>query len=321
VGDTTRLLSGQTATIGVIPAAGRLTKAQLVVNGVPFESLPAAPFETTFTVPFGIDSLYLRFDLLDAVGRDAGVPVLLVPVVSDPGTQVVGRVVDGSGQPVEGRRVTLEAQGLLADYFQFHSPLIGLPDVAGLKPVKTSLVSGLDLKNPQHVFGNDPLGLGFGPDYAARFRGEVRIGEGGGRYTFFLRSHKGSRLTIDGELVVQTAPAEGEFAEASGDVTLGPGWHKIEVLYYETVGAALLDLSWAPPGGSRQAIPSQNLLSRDENRTAVSDHAGEFQIPNVPSNLDQIQVRIEAEEPVTSAPVKPVPGGISRIGNVTVGKK
>ena len=113
------------------------------------------------------------------------------------------------------------------------------------------------------------MGLGIAPDYAARFRADLNIEKGGGKCVFFLRSHKGARLLIDGALVTETPEGNSDVAEASGEAMLGPGWHKVELSYYETVGAAQLDLTWMPPGRQQEAIPARQLLQRMERSWAV----------------------------------------------------
>jgi hypothetical protein len=320
--ESSHLISGATATLSANVPNGFTGEVRFFINGVLFETARLAPFTITFTVPSGLDSLNLTAELHSSSGEDSITPSVRIAVVPDSRTEVTGVVADSAGHPVADRRVTLEVQGLVAEYFRFESPLSGLPDLSDRKPVTTTFVPGLNLKNPQRVFGADPLSLGLGPDYAARYRGEIQIGQGGGKYGFFLRAHRGARLSIDGAQVLETPQAGGDFAEADAAVPLGPGWHKIEIVYYEAVGAAWLDLTWALPGADRQPIPPQNLRARGEGRPAITNSAGEFRVPNVPASLDQVQVSIESggAEPITSAPAKPSPSGITALGNITIGK-
>lgn len=76
-----------------------------------------------------------------------------------------------------------------------------------------------------------------------------------GEYTFFSASDDGSRLFIDGKLVVSNDgdhPAD----EKSGKITLAKGDHAIRLSYYENSGQESLTVSWQGPGFQKQEIPS-----------------------------------------------------------------
>ena len=294
------LVAGQTVTAAFeVPDGFDAREVDVFVNGTLFETNRAPSLETTFTVPAGIPAFTLRAVVRNAAGKELAGPLLNIPVRPDPHTTVTGRVVDGAG-----RRVVLEAQGWLAEFFDFDRPLAAEPELDNRAPGKTALVSGLSLKNPRAVFGLDPLGLGLAPDYAARYRTEIAI-ETPGRYAFYLRSHAGASLKVDGISVTQ-------------DADLLPGPHQLEVLSYENTGAYELDLTWAPPDSERQPIPSVLLTARDEAGAVRTNAAGEFAFSNVQASLDQVQVRVPGDAPVVSAPAKPNAAGATRIEEVRI---
>jgi hypothetical protein len=68
--------------------------------------------------------------------------------------------------------------------------------------------------------------------------------------TFFLSTDDGSRLWIDGQLVVDHWGHHGK-EEKSGETTLAPGVHELRIDYYEEYGWAAAHLEWQPEGGER----------------------------------------------------------------------
>lgn len=82
--------------------------------------------------------------------------------------------------------------------------------------------------------------------FALRFAGKIRV-DRPGRYTFFLNSDDGSRLLVDGSLVVDN---DGRHAErvVSSSVELVAGLHDLDVQYFEIDGKKRLELAWSGPG-------------------------------------------------------------------------
>jgi hypothetical protein len=79
-----------------------------------------------------------------------------------------------------------------------------------------------------------------------------------GQYTFYTRSDDGSKLFIDGALVVNNDGDHG-VTERSGALTLSPGRHAIRVEYYNAEGGFWLDAFYKGPGIPRQLIPADRL--------------------------------------------------------------
>ncbi len=85
-----------------------------------------------------------------------------------------------------------------------------------------------------------------------------------GEYTFYTNSDDGSKLYINGDLLVSNDGIRPP-VEKSGTVTLSPGKHQLEVLYFEAFGGQKLEVSYAGPGISKQLIPDEVLfLQGDE---------------------------------------------------------
>jgi sugar lactone lactonase YvrE len=94
--------------------------------------------------------------------------------------------------------------------------------------------------------------------YAFRFRGRIDITTAGS-YRFFTTSDDGSRLLIDGTMVVNNDGLHGA-VEQFGDITLGVGKHTIEVTFFEKTGGASLSVSYQGPGIAKQFVPDTVLL-------------------------------------------------------------
>ena len=115
-------------------------------------------------------------------------------------------------------------------------------------------------------------------NYGLRFSGYISIVTAGA-YTFYTNSDDGSKLYIDGTLVVDNDGLHGAL-EASGSITLGIGRHPIQVDYFEATGGEVLEASYQGPGIAKQIIPVNVLfqcnMTQDLNndcRVALDDFA------------------------------------------------
>lgn len=91
-------------------------------------------------------------------------------------------------------------------------------------------------------------------DFGLVFTGSIDI-QSSGQYTFYTKSDDGSKLFIDGKLVVGN---DGLHAtrEQSGKITLSKGRHSIEVQFFERSGEQVLEALYAGPGISKRQIPN-----------------------------------------------------------------
>lgn len=88
--------------------------------------------------------------------------------------------------------------------------------------------------------------------YAIRFSGDLNAPKEG-KYKFYAESDDGTRLYIDGKLVVDNGgihPAQ----EGSGEVELKPGPHSFVLQYFQGGGEAVLKVRWKGPGIEKQEI-------------------------------------------------------------------
>ncbi|MHB8054424.1 MAG: alpha-L-fucosidase [Candidatus Aminicenantales bacterium] len=124
-----------------------------------------------------------------------------------------------------------------------------LPQFDKMSPVATGLTEQIDL-DPQKRHER----------YALEFNGFIRAPKTG-LFTFFLRSDDGSRLWIDGVLVVDNDGSHGD-AERSGPIALEDGYHTLKVQYFNKIGGEVLKVFWTVPGRSKEVIPASSLFHR-----------------------------------------------------------
>src|SRR5205814_3299999 len=92
-----------------------------------------------------------------------------------------------------------------------------------------------------------------------RWTGKINItASQAGAISFFTATDDGSRLWIDGNLVVDNNFFQG-ITERSGVATLTEGSHDVVIGYYEGGGDANLIWSWTPVGGSKQVVQNSAL--------------------------------------------------------------
>jgi hexosaminidase len=82
-----------------------------------------------------------------------------------------------------------------------------------------------------------------------------------GLYTFYLTSDDGSKLLIDGGLVIDNDGPHGA-TTGQGKIALSKGAHKLEIKYYQGAADKLLQFEWKGPGIERQGVPVEALFMK-----------------------------------------------------------
>ncbi|MEK6250096.1 MAG: PA14 domain-containing protein, partial [Planctomycetales bacterium] len=141
--------------------------------------------------------------------------------------------------------------GIKVDYFEARLEDASPETLNALQPVETGYVPKIELDIPQRKKEHF---------YALRFSGLLKV-DRQGQYTFYLSSDDGSRLYVDGELVVDNDGYH-EFRERTGSVKLTAAMHSIQVNYFESEYDAGLKVSWSGPGFVKQPLPSSRLSAK-----------------------------------------------------------
>ncbi len=124
-----------------------------------------------------------------------------------------------------------------------------LPDFDKLVPKARGTTEGIDLAAAKRKNG-----------YGLRFRGTLEV-DRDGPYSFVLSSDDGSRLAIDGKVVVDHDGIHPN-SEKRGRVRLTKGKHPVVLDYFDGGGEALLDVEYEGPGMIRHPLGS-DLLGAD----------------------------------------------------------
>ena len=135
--------------------------------------------------------------------------------------------------------------GLNYEYYEGTWDL--LPDFDSLTPTATGTAHNFD------------IGLRQRDDYFAfRFTGYIKV-PADGNYTFYTNSDDGSKLYVNGSLVVDNDGQHG-MQERSGYKYLLAGRHSITVDYLETTGLQDLLVSYSGPDITKKQIPVNKLF-------------------------------------------------------------
>src|SRR6185503_7392640 len=147
--------------------------------------------------------------------------------------------------------------GLVAEYFQLSGAPGSLPTIpSSVKPTYVRLEPSVNYAEGEGDFHGTRLSENF----YARWTGILRA-EKDGKYQFWTESDDGSKLTIDGKVVVDNGGSH-PMTVKGGVAELTAGDHELKLEYFQGGGGAGCRMSWEPPGGPRQGIPAKALFHK-----------------------------------------------------------
>lgn len=149
--------------------------------------------------------------------------------------------------PIPAQNVEPPGGGL--EFASYEGKWTQLPDFDKLSPAATGTVGNIDISMKR---GKD--------EYAFVFEGWIRIPVDG-VYTFYIASDDGSRLLINGNLLIDNDGLHSLF-EKSKDLPLGKGYHAIKVLFFDNSGGDQLEVNWKGPGIPKSRIPDWVLFRK-----------------------------------------------------------
>ena len=147
--------------------------------------------------------------------------------------------------------------GLIAEYFEFDSGVSDFPKIATDKlPAIRRVDKQISVESCDENFNNTNLNTNF----YVRWSGSVKI-EKPGKYKFALESDDGSRLFIDGKIVVNN-PGPHAMGKVAGEIDLTPGQHDLKIEYFQGDGGMGCKFSWTPPGKGEEIPNESNLFHK-----------------------------------------------------------
>jgi len=203
---------------------------------------------------------------------------------------------DQNGVPSTGHQIQVEVTTDVVEtpsttdtninYAYYEGLWTELPDFAALTPVATGTQSDFSLNNRERNGA-----------YGFVFTGEINV-PAVGAYTFYLSSDDGSRLSINGEVVVDHDGQHVFEEEQTGVVFLTAGKHDLKLEYFENSAADGLLLSWSSGGMTKRPVTRFDLGSE-----VIEVPASLTPDPVPPASpAPVVVVEPVASEPVAAAP-------------------
>jgi len=163
------------------------------------------------------------------------------------------------------------AAGLSSTYYALSTRPGDLPDFSLLTPCQTRIEHSIN-----HTEATSWPGVPVSATrlFASRHAGHLFV-PATGDWTFLLESAEGSRLYLDGALVVDNGGAHTRRTR-SGTVRLAYGFHDFEVLHFTQGAPPTLRLHWQPRGSSWSNIPQTRYFRLVGNPDSDGDGAEDW---------------------------------------------
>ena len=139
----------------------------------------------------------------------------------------------------------------------YHGAWDKLPDFSTLEPVKSGSAKIIDINAVGDRSDN----------FALLWTGMIDAPKKGS-YTFTTSSDDGSKLWIDGKVVVDNDGVHGVTAK-NGKINLEAGPHEIRVAFFERAGGEEIAVDWSGPGFKNKALSKQKVGKRGGGKMAT----------------------------------------------------
>ncbi len=236
---------------------------QMVITNQPASQLVDTGTPVTFTV--GVSNglpayaYQWQFDGTNLTAANSSSYTIGSAQVTNAGAYTVA-ITDSLGQSITSQVAVLtvgvagSGTGLAGDYYNVPAFTTSTP------PDPFDSVPAYSAVDPTINFDwGTGVGPGVGADYfTVRWHGQVQPFYSQ-TYTFYTRSDDGSRLWVNGQLVVDSWFSQSA-TERSGTIALTANQkYDIVLEYFENTGAATVQLSWSSPSQYKQIIPMSQL--------------------------------------------------------------
>lgn len=181
----------------------------------------------------------------------------------------LGSIGDDLGKTDLGTFISdvMPGHGFVGQLYVPGSPIRRMPDFKRLKPIYTFATANIDVPRRNFTQGfPTPDRQEVLENFAILFRAKLAINKPG-VYEFMLNSDDGSKLYINGKLVVDNDGVHATISKRS-HIRLNAGFHPIEIHYFQGPRHAIaLQLFYKPPNGSRRIVPPSIIFHPDDPET------------------------------------------------------
>jgi len=157
--------------------------------------------------------------------------------------------------PAPGDELSLRP-GLVGKFWNVGKEMKNFPEEVTCEPASSCRVDGLinfDVREGRG-FGDLP----WKEEFAAIWTGMVRVPKDA-EVTFYLKSHDGSKLYVDGVLWIDHDGTHPVKETASKAMRLSAGNHDLQLKYFQNNREGRLILSWKYDGIEKEVIPATAL--------------------------------------------------------------
>lgn len=149
--------------------------------------------------------------------------------------------------------------GLIAEFFNIGKAMEEFPVIpADRKPDLRRIDRKINFEHTTETFP----GTQMSDHFYVRWTGKVRIPRDG-KYTFFTESDDGSRLWIDGKVLVDNGGLHA-MEEKSGELELKAGDHEIKMELFENDGEVGCKLSWESANMTKEILTDAVLTHKKD---------------------------------------------------------
>ena len=212
-------------------------------------------------------------------GRGGGMGKRLASITNTDGLASIGSAEVGNTGLGSFITEVMHGHGFVGQVYIPGTTIHRMPDFKRMKPVYTFATANLDVSPRDFTQGfPTPQKQNVFENFAIHFRGKLAV-DTPGVYEFMLLSDDGSKLFINGKLVVDNDGIHGTLSRKSR-IRLTAGFHPVEIHYFQGPRFSIaLQWFYKPPNGPIRIVPPKVIF-----------HPGS---PDVPDALKGLKQRLK----------------------------
>ncbi|MCD6488108.1 MAG: beta-glucosidase [Desulfurococcales archaeon] len=172
-------------------------------------------------------------------------------------------------------------EGLVTRFYTWHGEKPP-EDLESVKPIREEIHPWIN-----YVWWDNPAPGVPSEFFAIMWKGFLYIPRTG-EYRFYLTSDDGSRLWIDGQLVIDAWKDQPPTTYVSEPLMFEAGYHRIKYYFYNRYAFAEAVLGWIPPFGEPGVIPREYFKSHIEDSIKFSGLPEGYGVKIVSRDLEKL---------------------------------